>query len=50
MRIRVIHLWIPAVISYGLTYFMALSKEHIEAIIFTVLYMSLLVCTKWAEE
>jgi hypothetical protein len=50
MRIRVLHLWIPAAISYCIAMFMSFSREHVGALLFTALYMSLLICTKWAGD
>ena len=48
MKIKVLHLWAPAAILYVLAVFMAFFQEPVIASLFTIGYMSLLICTKWA--
>jgi hypothetical protein len=50
MRIRVLHLWAPAAVFYVLAVFMAFFQEPVIASVFTIIYLSLLVCTKWAHD
>jgi hypothetical protein len=50
MRIRIMHLWIPAAISYGIAISMSFIREPVGAGFFTALYMVLLVCTKWVSD
>jgi hypothetical protein len=50
MKIRILHIWVPAVIFYVLAIFMAFFQEAIMAAVFTIVYMSLLVCAKWARD
>jgi len=50
MRISVLHLWVPAAILYVLAIFMAFFQEPVLASLFTIGYLSLLICTKWAIE
>jgi len=49
MRIRVIHLWTPSVISWVLAVLLSFSSKPLESVFFSVLYLTLLVCTKWAD-
>jgi hypothetical protein len=39
----------PAVVSYALAIVMGFAKEVLGSLIFSVLYLSLLVATKWAK-
>jgi hypothetical protein len=49
MEVKIIHLWILAVISYALSVVMGFVQEVLGALIFSVLYLSLLTATKWAK-
>jgi hypothetical protein len=50
MRLKVIHLYVPAVISYIFALLSAFSREPIGAVIFSSLYLVLLASTKWVGE
>jgi membrane protein implicated in regulation of membrane protease activity len=47
MKLSVMHLWALACIAYGLSVFMVFERKLEAAMFFTMLYMLLLICTKW---
>ncbi len=49
MKIKVYHLWILAVISYILALIMSFSQIIVGTIVFSILYLSLLISTKWVS-
>jgi hypothetical protein len=50
MRIRILHLWVPAAVLYVLAGFLAFFQEAAIASLLTIGYLSLLVGTKWASD
>ena len=49
IKIKIIHIWILAVISYIFSLIMGFNNETLGALIFSILYICLLVSTKWAN-
>ncbi|MEJ2241427.1 MAG: hypothetical protein P8Y18_04715 [Candidatus Bathyarchaeota archaeon] len=49
MMLKVVHLWIPAIITYFFALILAFSGESIISTFLTSLYLVLLISTKWAN-
>jgi hypothetical protein len=49
MEFKVIHFWVPAVISYIFALLLAFSGELIGTAIFTSVYLFFIMSTKWAS-
>jgi len=47
MRLTIIHLWVLACVAYGVTIIMALEGKIEGSIFSTVLFVLLLICTRW---
>lgn len=47
MRLTIIHLWVLACVTYGVAIIMALEGKFEGSIFFTLLYVLLLICTRW---
>ena len=47
MRIKALHVWIPAAILYVLSFVMVIYEESVIAVLLAVGYLSLLACTRW---
>ncbi|MEJ2240857.1 MAG: hypothetical protein P8Y18_01760 [Candidatus Bathyarchaeota archaeon] len=50
MKLKVIHLWAAAVISYIFALLLAFIQELIGVAVFSSLYLFLLISTRWADE
>ena len=49
MKIRVLHVWVPAAVLYVLAIIMVSCQLPVMAAVLTTAYLSLLVCSKWAH-
>ena len=47
MKFTIIHLWILACVAYGAAILMAFEGSLVGSVLFTVLFLLLLICTRW---
>lgn len=50
MKIRIFHLWVPAVIMYVLAVTAVFLQEIVIGLALTIGYLSLIICTRWADD
>jgi hypothetical protein len=50
MKVKIIHLWVPAVISYIFSLFLAFSGEILGTAIVSTVYLVLIISTKWVND
>jgi hypothetical protein len=50
MKLTIIHLWMLACVAYGIALFIGFQRRIIASILFTIIYLSLLIDTRWINQ
>lgn len=50
MKFTIIHLWIFACVTYGFAIIMVIQRRLAESVLFTLIFLLLLISTRWTTD